>query len=181
MKVISSIGNMHGEISGYNYEKFRGIVDGYGNKNIFITYLSEEKYKNNKNSYKEIHSLEGKYNLFFNGIDFNYYSSLREKYSIKAIDAETITKKNLLDMLDSITKSYLEGFWKDENAINSELTDNVFRAKHKFILSLNPEYEEKYWIPLHEEIYDNLKKYNKNFIILSDVESSFFFREKINM
>ena len=84
-------------------------------------------------------------------------------------------------MLDSITKSYLESFWKDESAINSELTDNVFRAKHKFILSLNPEYEEKYWIPLHEEIYNNMKKYNKKFIIVSDVESSFFYREKINM
>ncbi len=156
-------------------------MDGYGNRDIFITYISEEKYRNNKNSYKEIRNLEGKYNLFFNGIDCEYYFGIGERYSIKAIDAETITKKNLLDMLDSITKSYLESFWKDESAINSELTDNVFRAKHKFILSLNPEYEEKYWIPLHEEIYNNMKKYNKKFIIVSDVESSFFYREKINM
>ncbi len=179
MNIISTIGKMHEDIIGYDYKIFAEYVKSFGINNIFITYVSENEYKKNMGNYKEIITLEKDFNINFNGIDCNYYNEIKAKYEIKPLNAENITKKNILDIIDTVIDSYLKGYWKDPETVNSDVTDSVFKAKHKFLLSLNPDYEEKYWIPLHNEIYKNILSIKYNTIIISDIGSSFFYKDKI--
>ncbi len=178
MKIISTIGKMHCDIPGYNYKIFSGYVKSFGINDIFITYLSEEKYNKNKEKYKEIEYIND-LNIIFNDIDYNYYDKLRNNFEMKPVNAENITKRNILDIINTVIDSYLKGYWKDPETVNSDVTDSIFKAKHKFLLSLNPDYEEKYWLPLHEKIYNNILNIKNNIIIISDIESSFFYKDKI--
>ena len=179
MNIISTIGKMHGDIIGYNYKVFSEYVKSFGINNVFITYTSENEYRKNTDNYKEIMLLEENFNLYFNGIDCNYYNEIKNKYEIKPLNAENVTKRNILDIMNTVIDSYLKGYWKDPETVNSDVTDSVFRAKHKFLLSLNPDYEEKYWLPSHNKAYENILGIKNNMIIISDIESSFFYRDKI--
>lgn len=178
MNIISTIGKMHCDIPGYNYKIFSEYVKSFNINDIFITYLSEEEYNKNKEKYKEIEYIND-LNIIFNGIDCNQYNKLRNNFEMKPVNAENITKRNILDIINTVIDSYLKGYWKDPETVNSDVTDSIFKAKHKFLLSLNPDYEEKYWLPLHEEIYNNILNIKNNIIIISDIESSFFYKDKI--
>ena len=62
---------------------------------------------------------------------------------------------------------------------NSEVTDSIYRVKNKFIQSVNPEYIEKYWLPLHMDVYNYIEtNKNKYDAVISDVESAFFYKEE---
>ncbi|KQB36334.1 hypothetical protein [Acidiplasma cupricumulans] len=179
MIVLSTVGKLHNEIKNYTYKDLADMPGSLGYHEVFIAYTSEKEYNKNPDDFPEISMLKRSYNIYFNGIDMDFYRNIENEYKIRPENAETTTKKNLLDMLNSITRTYLEGYWKDGDTINSELTDSVFRAKHKFMLSMNPDYEQKYWVPMHEEIFKNIIKINRDLAIISEVESSFYFKDKL--
>jgi hypothetical protein len=179
MKIISTLGKMHEHTVGYEYEAFIEYINRLKVKNALIAYTSRENFEENENSYNEIKFLKKSFNIDFPDIDFEKYRKLSEKYSFETHNAEEITKKNIIDIIETVINSYLAGYWKDPETVNSEVTDSIFRVKNKFILSVNPEYIEKYWMPLHKEIFDYIENYKNNYdAVISDVESTFYYKDQ---
>ena len=179
MIIISTIGKLHEKTVGYSYEDFIRYVTQIGVNNLIITYTSEQNYRENRDKYREIQLLEEDFKIYFPEIDYKNYAALSEKYNAKARNAEDITKKNISDIIETVIDSYLTGYWKNPETVNSEITDSIFKVKNQFLISINHDYMEKYWEPLHIAIYNYIKnRENRYDAIISDVESAFFYREK---
>ncbi|MCL4453502.1 MAG: hypothetical protein M1317_05305 [Candidatus Thermoplasmatota archaeon] len=179
MNIISTIGKLHGKTVGYSYEDFIRYITESNARNLIVTYTSEENFTDNREDYIEIQMLQEKFNVHFPKIDYQKYYELSEKYALKAQNAEDITKKNITDIIETVIDSYLTGYWKNPETVNSEITDSIFKVKNKFIESVNHDYIEKYWNPLHMEIYKYIEREKNSFdAVITDVESAFFYREK---
>ena len=62
-----------------------------------------------------------------------------------------------------------------------EVTDSIFRVNNKFIQAVNPDYIEKYWLPLHTDIYNYIEEHKNMYdAVISDVESTFFYKDQKN-
>ena len=48
-------------------------------------------------------------------------------------NAEAVVRKNIVDMIYSTIYAYLEGYWKDQETVNSEVTDALFRARRLLV------------------------------------------------
>jgi hypothetical protein len=179
MIIISTIGKLHEKTVGYSYDDFMRYIVENNARNLIVTYTSEENFIENRENYIEIQKLMEKFSVHFPDIDHEKYYALSEKYSIKAQNAEEITKKNITDIIETVIDSYLTGYWNSPETVNSEITDSIFKVKNKFMESVNHDYIEKYWYPLHMEIYQYIEMEKNDFdAVISDVESAFFYREK---
>lgn len=179
MIIISTLRKMHETTIGYGYEEFIEYVKGLNVKNILITYTSRKNFEDKKNEYKEITMLKQFFNTGFPDVNYERYVELAEGLLAETHNAEEVTKKNILDIIETVINSYLKGYWKGPDTVNSEVTDSIYRVNNKFIQSVNPEYIEKYWLPLHDEIYNYIIEHKKNYdAIISDVESTFFYKDK---
>ena len=180
MIIISTIGKLHEKTVGYSYREFIRYVKENNSNSLIITYTSEKNYHENIEKYREIELLEENFNVNFPDIDYQKYTVLCERYTFKADNAEDITKKNITDIIETVIDSYLTGYWKNPETVNSEITDSIFKVKNKFLESINHDYIEKYWIPLHTEVYNYIEERNNSFdTVITDIQSAFFYREKI--
>ena len=179
MLIISTIGKLHENTVGYSYEDFIKYIVEMNCKNLIITYTSEKNFMNNPERFKEIQVLTKKFTVHFPSINYQKYNALHDKFKFKTENAEDITKKNITDIIDTVIDSYLTGYWKNPETVNSEITDSIFKVKNKFLESVNYDYVEKYWVPLHEEIYNYVESKKDEYdAVITDVESAFFYREK---
>ena len=179
MLIISTIGELHENTVGYSYEDFVNYITELNSKSLIITYTSEENFIKNPEYYREIQLLMKKFTVNFPAINYKKYDVLRTQFKFKTESAEDITKKNITDIIDTVIDSYLTGYWKNPETVNSEITDSIFKVKNKFLESVNYDYVEKYWIPLHEEIYNYIENKKDEYdTAITDVESAFFYREK---
>lgn len=179
MIIISTLGKMHENTIGYGYEDFVRYLKELKVEKIIITYTTQQNYKIKKDEYKEIGFLEDSFEVFFPKIDYAKYNNLLTKYSLEIDNAEEVTKKNIVDIIETVITSYLKGFWKSPETVNSEVTDSIFRIENKFIQSVNPQFIENYWLPLHLDVYNYIKNSKNNYnAIISDVESTFFYKEQ---
>jgi len=179
MIIISTLGKMHENTIGYNYEDFVRYLKELKVEKTIITYTNKQNYKIKHNEYKEIEFLEDSFEVFFPEIDYEKYNNLLTKYSLETHNAEEVTKKNIVDIIETVITSYLKGFWKSPETVNSEVTDNIFRIENKFIQSVNPQFIENYWLPLHRDVYNYIENSKNNYdAIISDVESTFFYKEQ---
>lgn len=179
MLIISTIRKLHENTVGYSYEDFINYITETNSKSLIITYTSEENFMKNQEYFKEIQLLMKRFTVRFTLINYQKYNTLYDKFKFKTENAEDITKKNITDIIDTVIDSYLIGYWKNPETVNSEITDSIFKVKNKFLESVNYDYVEKYWIPLHEEIYNYIENKKDEYdTVITDVESAFFYREK---
>ncbi|AGO61442.1 hypothetical protein [Ferroplasma acidarmanus] len=179
MIIISTLGKMHENTIGYGYEDLITYLGELKVKNLIITYTSRHNYNMKQDEFREIKLLENSFNVFFPEIDYDKYNELLTRYSLETHNAEEVTKKNIVDIIETVINSYLKGYWKSPETVNSEVTDSIYRVKNKFIQSVNPEYIEKYWLPLHMDVYNYIEtNKNKYDAVISDVESAFFYKEE---
>ncbi len=179
MMLISTLREMHENTVGYGYEDLVGYLQKLKAEKTIITYTTKENYKKNQNEYKEIELLENSFDVDFPEIDYEKYNKLLIKYSSETHNAEEVTKKNILDIIETVINSYLKGYWISPETVNSEVTDSIFRVKNKFIQSINPGYIEDYWLPLHMEVYNYIENHKNSYdTIISDVESTFFYKDQ---
>lgn len=178
MNVVSTLGSLHNEVSGYSYGDFIDYVSQFSFKNIIIVYTDKKNYIENKEKFVEIEKLEKKFNIEFPEIDFEHYKELSQKYWFKSKTPEEITKKNINDIIDTVTGSYLRGYWKDAVTVNSEITDSLYKMKIQFMASINPDYVSEYWTPLREKIFNFIDKKYSGDLIVARVDEAFYYREK---
>ncbi|AAT43861.1 hypothetical protein [Picrophilus oshimae] len=166
MIVVSTIGKMHESIPGYDYKELVNYIKTFNKREVLVSYLKDDPGK--YDDFTEISYLKNAgFDLYFIG---------EELYRpVTVINSpESLVRSNLIDMINTMVYSYLKGYWKDAETVNSEFTDRIFSAKHKFIMSVEPDIELKYWVPMHKKIME--KAENKDAILLSDVESAYFYR-----
>ncbi len=166
MIVVSTIGKMHESIPGYNYDELVRYIKTFNINNVLVSYLSREPEK--YDDFMEI--------FYIKQAGFNVKFIGEEAYHPVTIikDPESLVRSNLIDMINTMVYSYLKGYWKDATTVNSEFTDKIFNAKHKFIMSVDPDIELKYWVPVHKKIKEKAER--EGGILLSDVESAYFYR-----
>ncbi len=103
---------------------------------------------------------------------------LLSKYSSSA---ESVVKKNIMEMIGTTIQSYLEGYWKDSETVNSEVTDSLFRAKHKLISTMFWEMERDTWNAMMEEITTRVQELHpgEGDTIIVDVERKYWLHDKL--
>ena len=181
MIIVSTLRKMHENTIGYQYEDFIRYVHKLNVDNLMVTYTSREDFEKDKNQHKEIAMLQESFNVYFPEIDYEKYMKLSRGKLFEIHNAEEITKKNIMDIIETVVNSYLKGYWKDPETVNSEVTDSIFRVNNKFIQAVNPDYIEKYWLPLHTDIYNYIEEHKNMYdAVISDVESTFFYKDQKN-
>lgn len=185
VKFVSTIGESHTKIEGYSYEAFVNHVRSFSPSNVIVSYISAEEHKQGKYG-KEIEVLledqELSDRVVFAGVDNNPYESFREQYfKDRSSSAEVLVKRNVLELIDSTVYSYLENYWKNADTVNSEITDSLFRAKHKIIASMFWDMEKYTWEERHKEILGNIRNCStqNGSVIVTDVESRYWFLDHV--
>lgn len=185
MEIVSTIGQSHNSISGYNYEKFLSYVKSLNPTKLIITCVSNDDAESTAQN-GEIKTIMDDPSLsdkvILAGVDDKPYESYRRKYFEERADsAEVSVKKNVLDLINSTVYSYLEGYWKDAETVNSDVTDSLFRAKHRLISAMFWDLEKYVWEDMNAKILENVERYayDDGAVILSPVEKRYWFLDHL--
>jgi hypothetical protein len=114
--------------------------------------------------------------------DSAQFIKFREEFFRKSITTpEAAVKKNMIDLIDDTIYSYLSNYWRDWDTVNSEVTDSLFRAKHKLVESVFYELEQGYWHAQNRLIIDRIKagEPTEKSIIISSVERRYWLADRI--
>ncbi|MGC8608367.1 MAG: hypothetical protein ACP5UV_00675 [Thermoplasmata archaeon] len=185
MIFIASIGKEHEKVKGYDCKGLVKYVSSFNPSKIYVTYVTHKDVETG-NFGEEIRlmlndTMIGE-KLSFRGVDRGKYDKIYNDYiNENSKSPEFVIKRNVIDLINTTVNSYLQSYWKSPETVNSEVTDSLFRAKHKLLISLIPEIEFNTWEKMHREILDNIEmsELTPNSVILSDVESRYWFIDHI--
>ncbi len=113
-------------------------------------------------------------------IDLLPFQKMKEDFFRQKITTpELSVKKNMLDLIDDTIYNYLANYWKDFDTVNSEVTDTLFRAKHKLASTIFYEVERDYWDAQNKRILEHLyeHKLGANSLVVSSVERRYWFMD----
>ncbi len=180
MIFVATMGAKHNQIPCYSYEKFAEYVSSFDNRNVIVSSYSPEDLKNGLG--EEVTTLlsKGNYNVEHCGCGtITLKKRLDEVIARKADDPDFVTKKNILEMIDTTVWTYLESYWTSPAMVNSETTDSIFKTKRLMQTSFVSELESDIWLPAMNRTVEEIKKIPdyKDRIILADVESLFFLKK----
>ena len=185
MNIISFIGAGHQKVSGYSTADLVREIKHCRPKRVIVTIDPElgkrqESYRDALQSIlsdPEISAL-----AIFANADESRYQKLRDEYFEKySGNADTLVKKNIMEMIETTIKSYLEGYWKDFDSVNSEVTDSLYRAMHKLISTMFWEVERDTWNAMMEETTARVAKLSPDDgdVILVDAEKRYWLADKL--
>jgi len=185
VKIVSFIGESHNKVSDYSIHKLLELIKGMKPARVIITMdpnavQTSGGYSEKLNDITKDSNISGLI-TFANADETKYYRKRAEFFEKYATSAETVVKKNILEMIETTIHSYLEGYWKDYETVNSEVTDELFRAKHKLISSMFWEVERETWNALLEEMAGNIESLSPGAddVILVDVEKRYWLLERM--
>ncbi len=94
---------------------------------------------------------------------------------------EAAVKKNMIELIDDTVYSYLSNYWKDWDTVNSEVTDSLFRAKHKLVESVFYDLEQGFWHAQNKLIADKISSGHptEKSVIISGVERRYWLVDRI--
>ncbi|MEM0156964.1 MAG: hypothetical protein QXN26_02730 [Thermoplasmataceae archaeon] len=110
------------------------------------------------------------------------FLKFRDDFFRKSITTpEAAVKKNMIELIDDTVYSYLSNYWKDWDTVNSEVTDSLFRAKHKLVESVFYELEQGFWHAQNRIIADMITAGHptERSIIISGVERRYWLVDRI--
>lgn len=185
MEVLSSVASLGISVRGYDEEVLSELIREFKPDKIFITELSEAQYKNLANStfYHSVGKLTGAA-VVPSGVDIGPFEKFKEEYTQANLNSPELNiKKNMLELINDTIYNYLAQYWKGPDTINSEVTDSLFRAKHKLFSSVFFELENGSWDELHRAVLEKIKKGGptNGSLILSTVESRYWFKDHLNL
>ncbi len=185
MEVLSSVASLGIPVRGYDEEVLAGLIGQLKPDKIFITEISETEYRKLPDSafYHSIGKRSGAV-VIPAGADNERFEKFKKEYTAENLSSPELTiKKNMLDLIDDTIFNYLAQYWKGPDTINSEVTDSLFRAKHKLFSSVFFELENGSWDERYRSVLDEIKKGNPTdrSVILSAVESRYWFKDHLNL
>ncbi|WP_075057421.1 hypothetical protein [Thermogymnomonas acidicola] len=103
-------------------------------------------------------------------------------YSSMMAGADTMeerVKRNMLLMVSDTVESYLRSYWKDLRSLNSEVTDSMYRAKHRLFSSVVWDLERSCWEHVNEVALDRVRSfgYTERTLMVVDPELSYWFQD----
>ena len=185
MEVLSSVASLGISVRGYDEEVLAGLIGQLKPDKIFLTEISDVEYKKEAASafYQTLRRSTGAA-IIPAGVSNKPFEKFREEYVAENLNTPELTiKKNMLGLIDDTIYNYLAQYWKGPDTINSEVTDSLFRAKHKLFSSVFFELENGTWDEQHKSIVEVIKrgKPTDASLILSDVESRYWYKDHLNL
>ena len=182
MRYIATIGKHHNDIKKYSEEVFVDYVNSFPERNAIVaSYSSDDVFKHGLGTEILALSKSGAKNLIFCGPDMTALNKTYEDIlQQRKEDPDFVTRKNILEMMDTTIWAYLSAYWTSPEKVNSDVSDSIFSARRLMISSFVPEIDDKIWAPSIQQITENIKKqkdYRKS-IILVDVQNKFYLEKK---
>lgn len=187
MKLFSFIGESHMRVEGYSTENLTALLSSDTPSRIIVAVdpqyrMASEGYASALQSILEAPGISEV--VCFAHADESRYGELRDSYLKQYSEsAESIVKKNILEMIDATVRSYLEGYWKGNDTVNSEVTDSLFRAKHKLVSTMFWDMERDTWNSMMEEMTEKIlrKSPGSDDVILVDVEKRYWLMDRLDL
>ncbi|MHB8358207.1 MAG: hypothetical protein ACYDCP_01725 [Thermoplasmataceae archaeon] len=117
------------------------------------------------------------------GVNDSEHKNIEAEYMKKNNDrVDFQVKRNVLEMIDASIISFLDGYWNSPETVNSELTDTLFKAKHRLRATIFYDLEETVWEKRNETILNNIRASNpgKNDVLLCTLEERYWLNEKLS-
>ena len=185
MEVLSSVDSLGIVVRGYNEDVLAELLRQLKPDKIFITELAETEYNalSDSSFYRSVGEMTGALVLPA-GVNRTPFEKFREDYIETNLNSPELTiKKNMLDLINDTISNYLAQYWKGPDTINSEVTDSLFRAKHKLFSSVFYDLENGSWDSRHNAVLEEIKKNapTEKSVIISAVESRYWFKDHLNL
>jgi|GEM_PF-5255481 hypothetical protein len=182
MRFIATIGKHHRDIEKYSEKVLVDYVNSFPERNAIVaSYSRDDVFTHGLGTEILALSRSGKKNLIFCGPDISAQNKIYEEIlQQRKEDPDFVTRKNILEMMDTTIWAYLSAYWTSPEKVNSDISDSIFSARRLMISSFVPEVDDKIWEPNIHLITENIKKqkdYTKS-IILVDVQYKFFIEKK---
>lgn len=185
MQVLSSISSLGVTVRGYDDAVLAELLREEKPDKIFLTEIAEHDFEQNNTNlvtYERVRAVVDA-EIIAVGVDMDRFNTFRDNFLRENVNTPELSiKKNMLDLIDNTITNYLAQYWKGHETINSEVTDSLFRAKHKLFSSVFYGLEAEFWENRNREVLDNIKKrgVTKNSVIISSVESRFWFKDHMS-
>ena len=168
-------------------ESLRITIPGYESRSLSLRILESQPDaviftdRSEFNDELAVKLQKGKFSKILDcSIDLVPFQKLRENFFKEKITTpELSVKKNMLDLIDDTIYNYLASYWRNYETVNSEVTDSLFRAKHRLASTVFYEIERDYWDAQNRKILENLSGYmpKGNSIIITPVERRYWFQD----
>lgn len=185
MEVISSVFSLGVSVRGYNEDVLKELLREQHPEVIFLTEITGDSTVDDRelfSVYRKLNEIVGA-KLVPVGVDYRQFEQYRSKYVEEHLSTPELSiKRNMLELIDDTINNYLSQYWKGPETVNSEVTDSLFRAKHKLFSSVFYELESETWDRHNQDILDRIEESSppENSVILSTVESRYWFNDRIS-
>ena len=171
------------QIKGYTEKEVVGYISSYKPSRILCT-LGTANGEMKPAVQGILNDPEIKPRLTFVGVDNSKYSGIEADYMKKNNDKiDFQVKRNVLEMIDTSIRSFLDGYWNSPETVNSELTDTMYKAKHRLRATIFYDLEEAVWEKRNESILNNIRSTSpgRNDVLLCTLEERYWFNEKLSV
>ena len=184
MTFVICLGSRHDRIANYSIERFADYVAEMPENRIIVAAYSEDDVIRHGIAPEIDYLISRKTGkkLFYAGAGAFELEKERQKVlSRGGDDPDFVTKKNIMEMMDTTIWTYLSSFWTDPAKVNSNETDSIFSARQLMRTSFVPEIETDLWAPFMNRTADNVRRIDRfrEAIILCDPESMFYLKQKL--
>lgn len=181
MRIIAINPDDRTPIKGYGKEDILKFIESTSPSRILCTIGTPEGMDHGNSELLNEPDLKSKLTLV--GLDDSEYRNIEAEYMKKnsgKVDFQV--KRNVLEMIDTSIISFLEGYWNSPETVNSELTDTMFKAKHRLRATILYDLEENVWEKRNETILNNIRSCNpgRNDVLLCTLEERYWFNEKLS-
>ena len=184
MRYIATIGKHHKDIEKYSEGVFVEYVNSFPEEHAIVaSYSNDDVFKHGLGSEILALSKSGRKRITFCGPDM---TALNQDYDDilqqRKEDPDFVTRKNILEMMDTTIWAYLRSYWTSPEKVNSDVSDSIFSARRLMISSFVPEIDDKIWIPSINLVTDRIKKQAdyRSAIILVDIQNKFYIQKKLD-
>lgn len=180
MKIVSFIGKSHDRVIGYSRSDLAKIIAGMKPSEVIFTYVSKEDFENRKYG-SEVSVLLSQKDMKSRVRTVGLSAVDSSEAKLTKESAEDVVRKNIVEMIYSTIYAYLEGYWKDYETVNSDVTDALFRARRLLVSQIGGVLGDKKWEDDHERILANINRMTlgDNPILVVPVESAFWFKDNL--
>lgn len=184
MEVISSVFSLGVSIQGYNEGVLAELLREHHPDTVYLTEITPDDFKPKNEQYQMYDSINKIVATKFQpvGIDTSPYDKFKQDYIKEHLSTPELSiKRNMLDLIEDTISNYLSQYWKGPETVNSEVTDSLFRAKHKLFASVFFELEAEYWDKRNEDILKRIKEENPadDSVIITSVEGRYWFKDHL--
>lgn len=185
MEVISSVFSLGVSVRGYNEGVLAELLREQHPDTVYLTEIMPDDFNPKNEQYQMYDSINKVVQTKFLpvGIDVSIYEKFKQEYIKENLSTPELSiKKNMLDLIENTISNYLSQYWKGPETINSEVTDSLFRAKHKLFASVFYDLEAEVWEKRNEEILRMIKnsKPTDDSVIISSVEGRYWFKDHLS-